>query len=276
MSKESPAVKKAKRSSSIGANDTSEFDSETQKALEEIDACQSDIDALNEKASEEILKVEQKYNKLRRPFLEKRGAVISNIPGFWVNVFINHPQLTSVLCEEDEDCLQYLNKIDVEEYEDIKSGYKIRLQFRENPFFSNEELVKEFHLAPTGEPTSIATAIKWKNGQNLVQKFSELRKAKGSKRPNLPDRTFFEWFLDNSEPSCDELAEAIKDDIWPNPLQYFLAAEGNGLEGEDDGLSDEDENGEGGEDEEEEYLGEEGDGDEDDQDPEEEDEEDDA
>ena len=26
--------------------------------------------------------------------------------------------------------------------------------------------------------------------------------------------------------------QAIKDDIWPNPLQYFLAAEGNGLEGE--------------------------------------------
>ncbi len=58
-----------------------------------------------------------------------------------------------------------------------------------------------------GEPTSVASAIKWKNGQNLVQKFGELRKAKGNKRANLPDRTFFEWFLDVSEPSCDELAE---------------------------------------------------------------------
>jgi len=268
MSKESPAVKKAKRSSSIGANDTSEFDSETQKALEDIDACQNDIDALNEKASEEILKVEQKYNKLRRPHLEKRGEVISKIPGFWVNVFINHPQLTSVLCEEDEDCLQYLNKIDVEEYEDIKSGYKIKLHFRENPFFANDELVKEFHLAATGEPTSVVTPIKWKSSQNLVVKFSELRKAKGNKRPNLPDRTFFEWFLDISEPSCDELAEAIKDDIWPNPLQYFLAADGNG---DDVGVSDEDENGDGvdEEDDDEEFLGEDGEGDDDDQDPEE-------
>lgn len=251
MSHDSPATKKAK--TSLGANDTSEFDSETQKALEDIDACQNDIDALNEKASEEILKVEQKYNKLRRPHLEKRGEVISKIPSFWVNVFINHPQLTSVLCEEDEDCLQFLSKLDVEEFEDIKSGYKIKLHFRENSFFSNDELVKEFRLGATGEPTSVATPIKWKNGQNLVQKFSELRKAKGNKRPNLPDRTFFEWFLDVSEPACDELAEAIKDDIWPNPLQYFLAADGNGLEGE----SDDGENGEGEEDDEE-YLGEEG------------------
>lgn len=68
-------------------------------------------------------------------------------------------------------------------------------------------ILNDTALSHVGEPTSIATAIKWKNGQNLVQKFSELRKAKGSKRPNLPDRTFFEWFLDNSEPSCDELAE---------------------------------------------------------------------
>ena len=65
------------------------------------------------------------------------------------------------------------------------------------------------YLCVLGEPTSVATSIKWKNGQNLVQKFNEMRKAKGNKRANLPDRTFFEWFLDVSEPSCDELAEVI-------------------------------------------------------------------
>ena len=54
-----------------------EFDKETQSALEEIDTCQNDIDALNEKASEEILKVEQKYNKLRKPYFGKRNEIIS-------------------------------------------------------------------------------------------------------------------------------------------------------------------------------------------------------
>lgn len=37
-----------------------DYELETQKALEEIDKVQSEIDALNESASEEILKVEQK------------------------------------------------------------------------------------------------------------------------------------------------------------------------------------------------------------------------
>lgn len=52
--------------------------------LEQIDHTQNEIDALNEKASEEILKVEQKYNKLRKPFFEKRNEIIKNIPNFWV------------------------------------------------------------------------------------------------------------------------------------------------------------------------------------------------
>lgn len=57
---------------------------EESAALEQIDACQNDIDALNEKASEEILKVEQKYNKLRKPYFEKRNEIIKRIPNFWV------------------------------------------------------------------------------------------------------------------------------------------------------------------------------------------------
>lgn len=60
-------------------------DIEAQKALEEIDTCQNEIDSLNEKASEEILKVEQKYNKLRKPFFEKRNELIKKIPNFWVS-----------------------------------------------------------------------------------------------------------------------------------------------------------------------------------------------
>lgn len=47
---------------------------------------------LNEQASEEILKVEQKYNKLRQPFFQKRSELIAKIPNFWVTTFVNHPQ----------------------------------------------------------------------------------------------------------------------------------------------------------------------------------------
>lgn len=52
--------------------------------LEQIDACQNEIDSLNEKASEEILKVEQKYNKLRKPHMDRRNEIVQNIPNFWI------------------------------------------------------------------------------------------------------------------------------------------------------------------------------------------------
>lgn len=42
-------------------------------------------------------------------------------------------------------------QVEVEEFEDIKSGYKISFHFKSNPYFSTEVLCKEFHLAPTGE-----------------------------------------------------------------------------------------------------------------------------
>lgn len=106
--------------------DDREYDPETQRALEEIDACQNEIDSLNEKASEEILKVEQKYNKQRKPFFEKRNSLIQKIPNFWVTAFVNHPQLSAILDEEEEECLHYMTKLEVEEFEDIKSGYRIK------------------------------------------------------------------------------------------------------------------------------------------------------
>ena len=88
MSSDGPPPRKQKctEGSSSAAEDEGgrNFDSETQKALVEIDSCQNDIDSLNEKASEEILLVEQKYNKLRKPFFEKRNDIIKRIPNFWV------------------------------------------------------------------------------------------------------------------------------------------------------------------------------------------------
>jgi len=61
---EGPTPRKQRKEEGQGDEGTKDYDAETQKALEEIDACQNEIDSLNEKASEEILKVEQKYNKI--------------------------------------------------------------------------------------------------------------------------------------------------------------------------------------------------------------------
>jgi len=252
-----------KNNNSVAGNesleeDSRDYDPETQKTLEEIDATQNEIDSLNEKASEEILKVEQKYNKLRKPFFEKRNELIAKIPNFWVTAFVNHPQISAILDEDEEECLHFLSKLEVEEFEDIKSGYRIKFYFDENPYFENDLLEKEFHLGAGGDPASKSTQIKWREGSDLAKRLQEQQSAynknenesnaKSSRKRQLEfPRTFFTWFTDHGDASADDIAEVIKDDMWPNPLQYFLVpdieVENGGLDGEDgDDDSDDDEN----------------------------------
>ena len=165
-----PAPKMAKSNNGNGAGNSSitdVIDKEAQEAIEEIDRVQCEIDKLNEEASEEILRVEQKYNKLRQPHYKNRSDLISKIPNFWVTVFVNHPQLSTLLDEDDEEALQYLKRVEVQEFDDIKSGYKINFHFdnTKNQFFENEVLTKEFHLNENGEPSCNSTKIKWKPGK---------------------------------------------------------------------------------------------------------------
>ncbi len=63
---------------------TADDDPRYQAALEEIDDCQSQIDSLNEQASEEILAVEVRFNALRKPHYTKRAETITKVPRFWV------------------------------------------------------------------------------------------------------------------------------------------------------------------------------------------------
>ena len=54
---------------------------------------------------------------------------------------------------------------------------------------------------------------------------------RGHKEPSL----FFSWFNDLADASGDDFGEVIKDDIWPNPLQYFLANHDDEDEEENEG-----------------------------------------
>ncbi|VDM60537.1 unnamed protein product [Angiostrongylus costaricensis] len=155
MSTGEPATKKLKTEAL--PEHLSGIPEETKKVLIEIDTVQNEIDSLNEKASEEILKVEQKYNLLRRPQYEKRCEMIKKIPNFWCTAFLNHPQLSSIIDESEEQVLAHLSNIE-----------------------------------------------------------------KGDSSSPL---SFFEWLSENVDPAHDDIAEVIKDDMWPNPLQYYLLPE---------------------------------------------------
>jgi len=223
MANTAPSEKKAKSEEKGECSQYSESDEKVHLALEEIDNCQSQIDNLNEQASEEILHVEMRYNDLRKPHYMKRGEMIAKISNFWLTSFLNHPQLSMLINEEEQKCLQYLKNMFVEEFEDIKNGYKIIFQFDPNPYFENETLVKEYHLMGVdGNPKMIVTPIKWKPDKNFT--ITNQDKDSRKRKANETD-TFFSWYLQTKIITMDDVADSLKDEIWSNPMQFFLLPE---------------------------------------------------
>ncbi|XP_039366725.1 uncharacterized protein LOC120388740 isoform X3 [Mauremys reevesii] len=198
---------------------------DTEQYLEALEAVQLELEAVNEQAGCAFRILKAKFGHMRRPHLERRNRIIQNIPGFWVTAFLNHPQLSAMISDRDEDALSYMTNLQVEEFTHAKSGCKIKFYFSGNPYFQNEVIVKEFQPASSGRLVSHSTPIRWWRGQDP--------RAHGCKSPEM-GRSFFSWFGDHSFPAGDRIAEIIKEDLWPNPLQYYLMGE-NGGAGDDSG-----------------------------------------
>ena len=128
--------------------------------------------------------------------------------------------------------LHYLIGIELTEFEDVKSGYRIDFCFNENSYFKSKILSKEFHLNESGDSSSKCAEIKWKPERIWLNTQEETEKRASRKRQHEEPESFFTWFTDHSDPGADKLGEAIEDDVWPNPLQYYIIPEMDDEEGE--------------------------------------------
>ncbi|KAH8240484.1 hypothetical protein KR038_002063 [Drosophila bunnanda] len=203
-----------------------EFDEEL---LLEVADCQSEADRINMKATEEILEVESRYNKLRQPLFEKRATMIKRVRNFWFICMKNHPKVSSVIHEDEVDCLLSLTELVVLESDDIKSGYRLTFRFAENPYFENKELVKEYYL----RSTSSSTRIEWKEGKNLIKQI--LEKPGCSSKSHLVFKSFFDWFSEPTDIVKDRVGMSLRDEIWYKPLYYYFNRNNDGAEPQNDG-----------------------------------------
>ncbi|XP_038686923.1 NAP1-related protein 1-like [Tripterygium wilfordii] len=245
-------------------NHPDQIDGDLVLSIEKLQEIQDDLEKINEEASDKVLEVEQKYNEIRKPVYDKRSEIIKSIPDFWVTAFLSHPALGELLSEEDQKIFKHLTSLEVEDFKDVKSGYSITFNFEPNPFFEDTKLVKSFTFLEEGSTKITATSIKWKEGMGIPNGVNHDKK--GNKRP-FADDGFFSWFSDTQQKDemdeiHDEIAEIIKEDLWPNPLNYFnTEADEEDLDGEEA-----DEEGKDGDDSDEEEDDDEDDQDEDDED----------
>ncbi|KAM7480011.1 hypothetical protein LguiA_028224 [Lonicera macranthoides] len=193
-------------------------------SIENLQEIQDELEKINEEASDKVLEVEQKYNEVRKPVYDKRNDIIKSIPDFWLTAFLSHPALGDLLNEEDQKIFKHLSSLEVEDFKDVKSGYSITFNFNPNPYFEDAKITKSFTFLDEGTTKITATSIKWKEGKGIPNGVAHDKN--GSKRPHEDESSFFSWFSetqqkDDMDEMHDEIAELIKEDLWPNPLTYF-------------------------------------------------------
>lgn len=243
--------KKMKVSEKGQDENAEQIDGELVLAIEQVQELQDKLEKINEEASEKVLEVEQKFNEIRKPVYDQRTELLKNIPDFWLTAFLSHPALGELLNDEDQKIFKYISSLDVEDFKDLKSGYSITFNFNPNPYFEDTKLTKTFTFSDEDEGTKvIATQIKWKEGMGLPNGVNHEKK--GNKR-QLAEQSFFSWFTEQKDDELegldDEIAEIIKEDLWPNPLTYFNNdvdeedgdEEGNDEDSDDDDDEDEEE-----------------------------------
>ncbi|NWV78348.1 TSYL2 protein, partial [Dasyornis broadbenti] len=230
---------------SLGEDEDEEEEEERDEGparyLAALEAVQLELEAVEEEAARAFRRLRARFCLRRRPHLQRRNRLIQHIPGFWVTAFLNHPQLSAMISDRDEDALSYMTSLQVEEFGQSRPGCRIRFFFSVNPYFQNDVVAKEFVRGPSGHLVSHSTPIRWWQGQDP--------RSRPHKGPPAP-RSFFTWFGDHSFPAGDRVAEVspvlpvthpsapsipltlpsplqiIKEELWPNPLQFYLLGEG--------------------------------------------------
>merc|ERR1712088_1302156 len=220
------------------------------------DDCQAEVKTTEDAPVAKKMKIDPAVEDATAKALE----AIDKIDNFWQIALCNHPQLSCLISEKDEEALSYLKKVKVDSKtreeevteEDgsklVKSlNHSISFEFAENPFFENTTLTKSFFQV-MDEVVSEGDQIKWKEGQNLIQLFGEESKKLGQDKNGHKNgagdakkeegdteefkddeneldaaESFFAWFEDHEDPASDETAELIKTDLWDKALLFYTA-----------------------------------------------------
>ncbi|KAJ1943769.1 histone chaperone [Linderina macrospora] len=188
---------------------------------------------------------------------------LKGIPDFWLTALSQHPQLSELITERDEEAVKFLRDVRLA-YLDDKPGIRLDFEFAENPFFENKVLSKIYYYEQSDVSGDLlfgsaeGTEIKWKPEHDLsvtIETKKQRHKATNRTRvvkKTVPAETFFSFFATIVEPEADdeselaeetrdrieldyELADEFKEKIIPNAIDWFTgkALEYEGLDDEE-------------------------------------------
>ncbi|KAI9140889.1 hypothetical protein BKA69DRAFT_1038888 [Paraphysoderma sedebokerense] len=217
-----------------------------------------------EPTDEEAKKTEEEEEEEKEAPATESKEPVTGVPEFWLRVLMNHPHISEMITEEDQEVLKSLIDIKVAYLPD-NPGFKLDFQFSSNDYFTNEVLTKTYYLS---EPTEAnraddymydhaeGTEINWKEGKNLAFRVeTKKQRHKGTNQTRIvkktvPTETFFNFFKPPKVPAEDEeiteeeaqeldekleadyeIGEDIKEKLIPDAIGWFT---GESVELDDD------------------------------------------
>ncbi|KAF8971429.1 hypothetical protein BDZ97DRAFT_1913911 [Flammula alnicola] len=195
---------------------TVELGDEEAKKLQEIQRDLARIELVLERQAQATL----------RPVYEKRRKVVANIPNFWPVALMNHSLFAyHAQHNADQTALSYLEDIWVEKDPNEHRCFTIEFHFKENQFFTDKVLKKEYKYVP---PPAAENEKPDENGiTESMLDFSWDRDVQISTvKINWKDpekaltKVFFNFFEHEADPS--EVGIVIANEIFPEAIEYFL------------------------------------------------------
>eukprot|EP00931_Biecheleriopsis_adriatica_P049191 TRINITY_DN28449_c0_g1_i1.p1 TRINITY_DN28449_c0_g1~~TRINITY_DN28449_c0_g1_i1.p1 ORF type:complete len:277 (-),score=56.83 TRINITY_DN28449_c0_g1_i1:45-875(-) len=248
-----PAAKRSRTaagssSSSAAATETAQHGIEGALAndkLRELQEVQLQLQYLDEQCAEEQIAIQRRFDKLRRPFFERRSKLLRQVPGFWQAALSGHP--SGLVHPEEADALDQVTDLDVRENLDDSCSYEVRFLFGHNAkdnrsrssalgprLFQEKLAVKRVAFQDgQGDPATVQPARLTPAGERGAALLSAVARgvpsSKGqgpaaSSSVSPPSRSVLGWLLSKAQPDAggDDLGDILRRDLWQDPLPYFL------------------------------------------------------
>jgi len=191
------------------------------------------------------IELQSEYDRLRKlvSHYEKRRSQLKKIPQFWFAALSNNPEfaLQWLTHPEDVEVLKHLEDVWITRHEPDPRAFTLEMHFKENPYFENKALIKEYKLKkswsgaqtdgvydemldmsfePGADLEPGTCKIEWKGeDKNIVKKYP---------RKDDPDDeeldTDFGSFFNLFEAPEDKYNTGLflADEFFPNAILYFL------------------------------------------------------
>ncbi|XP_051030946.1 testis-specific Y-encoded protein 1-like [Phodopus roborovskii] len=180
--------------------------------MDELEHLQLELSYVKARYNGAFAKIKAKVAKMRRLYFERRKTIIQAIPGFWPKAMMNHPQMSSIITNQDQDLLRYMLTLEVVESHLGLRMCRMMFFFRDNPYFQNDIVTKDYDFSITGYKESDSSVIEW---------LGQTEYGYANFKLDTTRLTFFSWLCTRKLPGSSRIAEIIMDDLWPNPLYYY-------------------------------------------------------